>query len=394
MPKNLPDFQLIENDENLIAFYEQHKAVEWLAFDTEFVGEKRYVTTLCLIQVASIHGIFLIDPFNINDLSPFLKLIEEERIVKITHAGDNDYRLLYQQFNALPVNVFDTQIAAGFVGYNYPTSFARLVEGELGIRLKKGYAVTDWESRPLKPRQLGYAINDVIYLEELWNKLSAKLVSSKRKDWAVEEFRLLEGEEYYDKGPHSEALNSKLMHSLKRKERVFLIRLLEWRRSLAEKRNHSKEMVLSSKYIAQIVKGISSGKDALFQNRRLPGKVVERHGNTFESLYRQEVSDEERALLKRIPADVDEDPRETIVIEMLYQVIKYKCMEDEMSINLALPRNILKKIRTNDSDAYHLLGDSWRKEWLGVYFVDWLASAQSLDLELLDDKIVLIPRNN
>ena len=151
------------------------------------------------------------------------------------------------------------------------------------------------------------------------------------------EFRLLEGTGYYDKGPHSEALNSKLMHSLKRRERVFLIRLLEWRRSLAEKRNHSKEMVLSSKYIAQIVKGISSGKDALFQNRRLPSKVVERHGDIFESLYRQEISDEEQTLLKRIPAEIDEDPRETIVIEMLYQVIKYKCMEDEMSINLALP---------------------------------------------------------
>ena len=186
MPKNLPDFQLIENDENLIAFYEQHKAVEWIAFDTEFVGEKRYVTTLCLIQVASVHGIFLIDPFYVRDLSPFLKLIEDEGIVKITHAGDNDYRLLYQQFDVLPANVFDTQIAAGFVGYNYPTSFARLVEGELGIRLKKGYAVTDWESRPLKPRQLGYAINDVIYLEELWNKLSAKLVKSERKAWAEE----------------------------------------------------------------------------------------------------------------------------------------------------------------------------------------------------------------
>jgi ribonuclease D len=392
MPQNLPDFQLIENNEELISFYEQHKAVEWIAFDTEFVGEKRYVTTLCLIQVASVHGIFLIDPFNIRDLSPFIKLIEDAAIVKITHAGDNDYRLLFQQFDALPSTIFDTQIAAGFVGYNYPTSFARLVEGELGIRLKKGYAVTDWESRPLKPRQLGYAINDVIYLEDLWNKLSAKLEKNERQAWAEEEFSLLEKADYYDKGPHSEALNSKLMHSLKRRERVFLIRLLEWRRSLAEKRNHSKEMVLSSKYIAQIVKGISSGRDALFQNRRLPSKVVEKYGKILQSLYHQEISEEEQALLKRIPADVDEDPRETIVIEMLYQVIKYKCMEDEMSINLALPRNILKKIRTNDSDAYHLLGDGWRKEWLGVYFVDWLASAQSLDLELLDDKIVLIPK--
>jgi len=362
-----------------------------MAFDTEFVGEKRYMTTLCLIQVASEKGIFLIDPFRIKDLKPFLLLIESPDLIKITHAGDNDYRLLYNLYGITPRSVFDTQLAAGFVGYNYPTSFGKLVEGEVGIRLKKGYAVTDWEARPLGNRQLKYAINDVIHLEELWLSLSKKLDKWQRKAWAEQEFAELEAESYYKKHPHNEAINSKLMQALKKRDRIFLIRLLEWRRSLAEKRNHSKDMVLPSKHISHIVRGISSGKEALSHNRRIPNKMVSKYGDAFERMYQQPATDEELAVLTKIPEVVDEDPREKVVIEMLYQVIKYKCMEEEMSINMVLPRNILKQIRANDSDAYHLLGHGWRKDWLGSYFVDWLATAQSLDLQLLEDKIVLGP---
>jgi ribonuclease D len=392
MPNTLPEYELIEEQGALARFYELHKAASWIAFDTEFVGEKRYYTTLCLIQVASEKGVFLIDPFSVKDLSPFFSLITSPDIVKVTHAGDNDYRLLFNHYGLTPKNIFDTQVAAGFVGYNYPTSFGKLVEGELGVRLKKGYAVTDWESRPLKTRQLGYAINDVIYLEGLWQRLHEKLVARGREAWAKEEFSILESASFYERQPHAEAINSKLMHALKRKEKVFLIRLFEWRQKLAEKRNHSKDMVLASKYINQIVRGISSGKEALVQNRRIPSKLIARNGATFEELYHAEITEEEQELLKKIPSEVDEDPQEKVVIEMLYQVIKYKCMAEEMSINMVLPRNILKKIRANDNDAYHLLGDSWRKEWLGAYFVDWLANAKSLDLQLLEDKIVLIPK--
>lgn len=392
MPKELPPYELIEDDDSLVQFYEQHKDESWLAFDTEFIGEKRYVTSLCLIQVASDHGIFLIDPIKVYNLQPFLNLITDQKIIKITHAGDNDYRLLNTLYGIIPKNIFDTQIAAGFSGYNYPTSFGRLVEGELGVRLKKGYAVTDWESRPLKPRQMGYAIDDVLYLEKLWKKLTRKLEKRGRKEWVEEEFAILEGPAYYDKHPHSEAINNKLMHALKENQQVFLLRLLEWRRSLAEKRNHSKEMVLGNKYISHIVRGIPSGSDALIHNRRIPSKVVGKYGKVFESLYADPITEEEKEILKQIPTDSDEDPRETIIAEMLYQVIKYRCMQEEMSINMVLPRNMLKQIRSNDSNAYHLVGHGWRKDWLGAYFVDWLATAQSLDLQLLEDKIVLMPK--
>lgn len=385
------EYTLIEDANALDAFYRSHRQLSWIAFDTEFVGEKRYVTSLCLIQVYSEKGVFLIDPLRLKDIGPFLDLITNPAITKITHAGDNDYRLLNNLYGILPKNVFDTQVAAAFLGYKYPVSFRKLVEGELNKHLKKGYAVADWEGRPLQKKQIHYAIDDVKPLPGLWKSLSRKLEESNRMEWAMEEFAQLESAHYYEKDPHSEAINSNLMRSLNEKEQAFLLRLFEWRRQVAETRNHSKEMVLPSKYISHIVRGIPSGQEALRHNRRIPDKLVDRFGATFAELFTREISNEERRLLGRIPSEEEEDPKEETIVEMLYLVIKYKCLEQGISVNIALPRNAVKKIRAKEDDALSLLASGWRKEFLGAYFLDWLASATELDMELQPDRIILLP---
>ena len=389
----MEDYTLIETPDALDQFYEEHKGLDWLGFDTEFVGEKRYTTRLCLIQTISDKGLYLIDPIRLKErLGPFLRLIEDARIEKITHAGDNDYRLLYNLYGILPRNVFDTQVVGGFVGYKYPTSFRKLVEGELGKRLKKGYAVADWEARPLKDKPIKYALDDVIPLPGLWRSLKKKLKQRKRTHWAEEELRRLELESSYYKDPHHDALNSNLMHNLNTKEKAFLLRLYAWRDQLAKKRDHSKEMVLASKHIGHIVRGIPSGANALQQNRRIPNKLAQRYGKEFEALYKRDVSEEERHILARIPSEADISPKEQVLMELLYHVIKYRCLEEDMSINMVVPRNLLKTIRSGEETAKDAVGDGWRKEMLGAYFIEWLATAKDMNVQLADDKIVLIPR--
>lgn len=393
MSHSLPPYSLIETTEALEAFYHAHKDLEWMGFDTEFVGEKRFRTTLCLIQTISEKGLFLIDSIKLkDDLGPFLTLIQDAGIEKITHAGDNDYRLLYNLYGILPKNIFDTQIAAGFAGYNYPTSFRKLVEGETGRHLKKGYAVADWEKRPFDDKALKYALDDVLPLPELHKALRKKLEKRKRSHWAAEEFAQLEKEAYYYKDPHHDALNSNLMRSLKKKDRIFLLRLFAWRNATAERRDHSKEMVLPSKYISHIVRGISSGANALKQNRRIPDKLAKKYGDEFEKLYRKEATDEELEVLKRLPYESDTTPEEDVLMELLYHVIKYRCIQEEISINMVVPRQILKAIRSGEETARDAVGDGWRNEMLGAYFTEWLATATEMDVRLHDDRIELWPR--
>jgi ribonuclease D len=278
--------------------------------------------------------------------------------------------------------VFDTQIAAGLVGYRYPVALRKLVESELNGRMNKSYTVADWETRPFNHKQLRYALDDVLPLYDLWRALEDHLRRYGRTEWAREEFRQLEQEEFYARDPNKEALDSRLMHSLSSREQVFLIRLYDWRRQMAREKNYSKEMVLPNKLMGHIVRTIQSGKDALRNNRRIPDKLAERYGEAFEQLYSREITPEERRLLDRIAHDEAEDPREEILIEMLYLAIKYKCLEENVSPNLVLPRALLKKLRLSAGLVDEVLEESWRGQFLGEHFLNWLRKFDQLEIRM------------
>lgn len=382
-------FELITTKEGLEHFGQINADIEWMCFDSEFVGEKRFTTRLCLIQVATEHGLFLIDPFPLKNLGPFLKMIEDPNIIKITHAGENDYRLLYATHGTIPKNTFDTQIAAGFLGYRYPLAFKKLVETELKINLNKSFTVADWEARPFNQNQLKYAIQDIEPLYDLWKKQEADLNKQQRLHWAEEEFRTLEREAYYARDPHHEALNSDLMKSLNKRERLFLLRLFEWRRKTAEEKNYSKEMVLPSKFMSQIVRSMRSGRAGLRENRRIPDKFAGDLWPVMNELYIREISEDEKFLLRQVPTEDEENANEEILTEFLYLIIRHQCMQKGVSHALALPRNWFKKIKNDPGFAEEVFTQGWRKELFGSTFIRWLSQPDNLRIEIKPDVIEL-----
>lgn len=389
MSKWSEQYTFIETNAGMERFARENKKAKWLCFDTEFVGEKRFLTQLCLVQIVTEAGNYLIDPFKVDDLSSFLRLIEDPGVVVVTHAGDNDYRLLNQDYDTVPSNVFDTQLAAGFAGYRYPISFRHLVDQELGVSLNKGLTVVDWEKRPLGERYLSYAIFDVLPLPDLWRSLERKLAENGRLSWAKDEFRQWERRSYYEKDPHREAIKSNLIKSLKKREQIFLIRLFEWRRKRAESKDYSKEMVLPYKLMSQIVRSISSGKDGLLHNRRLPSKIAERYGAEFEDMYKRPATAEEISVLQQIPSHDNTDPQEELVLEFLYVLVKSKCLEMGLSTDLVLPRNILKRLKANPDYIEEELNMGWRKQFLGEDLLYWLSNSERLQFELKNDKVLL-----
>ncbi len=376
------EFQLVSTQTDLMAFAEAVQGCTWMAFDTEFIGEKRYYTLLCLIQVKCEAGIFLIDPLHIADLTPFLRLIEDPAICKITHAGDNDYRLLNMLYGTIPKQVFDTQIAAGFLGYRYPISFAKLVEEELGRPLAKGFGVTDWQQRPMKPNQLKYALEDVLYLKELHDRMIGKLEKNGRANWAAEECNEMASPDYYEKDPNYEFLHSRLVQTSRSKDQLFLLRLFEWRRQEAEQKNYSKEMILSSKIIGALTKAVRSGKEALYGDRRLPAKTIQRYGDHFLDLYQREATDTEKAILKSVPKTEREEEEDDMLLEFLYILMKYRCGEQDISHQLVMPRSALKRMKNDAQVRKSLLGSGWRRELMGDNFIHWLKDFDRLKLKI------------
>jgi ribonuclease D len=389
MSAEVQNYTIIETFEGLEAFYEENKSVEWLGFDTEFVGEKRYHTLLCLIQISTINGYFLIDPIKLKDVSLFLKLLEDPNIIKITHAGENDYRLIKKNYDVLPRNIFDIQVAAGFVGYKYPISFGKIVEKEAKVFLSKGYTVSDWESRPFNQKQLKYALDDVVYLKQIYDRLRAKLETLDRLEWVEEEFKKMETAEYYYIDPLREAFQNSLILGLSSKEQVFLIRIYEWRRSEAERKDYSKEMVLPAKYIGAIVRNVKSGKGSLLNHRRIPNKIIENNWDKFLEIYNRPITEEELALLENIPPPTNDYTQEDTLIEMLSLIIRYICDEKKIAPDLVIPRSGFKKMKGDSTFFDESYASGWRKKLLGETMINWLRNRGNLYLILEDDRFTL-----
>jgi ribonuclease D len=391
MQKELPTYTYVETDEDLIKICNELSKEDWLCFDTEFVGEKRFLTLLCLIQLSSSKGHFIVDPLAISDLSPFLRLIEDPSIQKITHAGENDFRLLYQNYGILPSNIFDTQLASAFVGYKHPVAFSKLLEAELSVKLSKGYTVTDWESRPINKKLIEYALNDVIYLKELADRLVDKLESKGRLSWVEEEMRKMELKDAYEKNVYAEVIKNSKIRSLRKKEQTFFLRITKWRYEQAKAKNYSKEMILSSTNMNHIVRAIHSGKEALKRNRRLKENFINKWADTFIDMYERPITEEEREVLNSIPKISKDNSQEDLVLEMLNLLIKYKCVEEQMAPSIVLPRTYIKQIKSNGEIPEEIL-NGWRGEYLGESLLNWIKNKDGIDVSFEADKLELRPR--
>jgi ribonuclease D len=153
------------------------------AIDTEFHRERTYYPKLALVQIGWGGRIVLIDPLAIDVRS--LRRLFASPSVAVFHAAQQDLDVLTHVCGAVPEFMFDTQIAAGFIGYSTP-SLASLLQGELNVAASKGDRLTDWLRRPLTAEQQQYAANDVAHLLELHDRLIASLVGRGRLEWAAE----------------------------------------------------------------------------------------------------------------------------------------------------------------------------------------------------------------
>lgn len=153
------------------------------AIDTEFHREKTYFPRLALVQIAWPGGLVLIDPLAI-DPQAFSRLFDSPALA-VAHAAQQDLDVLTHAVGAIPRHLFDTQVAAGFVGYGTP-SLVSLLQGELGVTPAKGDRLTDWLRRPLTDNQMSYAAADVASLLELHDVLVAQLTALGRLGWAEE----------------------------------------------------------------------------------------------------------------------------------------------------------------------------------------------------------------
>ena len=177
---------LVTTAPQLAAACARLRGAGWIALDTEFMRERTYYAKLCLVQIASADDVWLVDPLAV-DIAPLIDVLYQDDLLKVLHSARQDLELMYDLRGAPPPAVFDTQIAAGFVGYDDQIGYANLVEKIIGVKLDKTQTRTNWAARPLSAEQLRYAAADVTHLRTIYADLHSCLAAQGRLAWAQEE---------------------------------------------------------------------------------------------------------------------------------------------------------------------------------------------------------------
>jgi ribonuclease D len=256
----VPDYRIIDQAEELLPVVEALLAQPRYALDTEFHRERTYYPKAALVQIAWPGELVLIDPLAV-DLSPLREVMESDTLA-VLHAASQDLEVLELECGAVPQRLFDTQIAAGFLGMSTP-SLSSLHERELGVQLPKSNRLTDWLVRPLGEAQLDYAASDVAQLLEIHDRLVAQLEEKGRVPWADAECEIMRTRWRGPRDPDEAWRKIKEARHLKGKALTVVRAVAGWRERRAAEIDQPVRFVLSDIAVVGVAQAAPKDVEAL-----------------------------------------------------------------------------------------------------------------------------------
>jgi len=333
-----------------------------IAMDTEFVRTQTYFARLCLIQIATGSHLVYIDVLADLNTEAFRELLVSGKGLIVLHAAKQDLEAMYSTYGQLPEPVFDTQIAAGLLGYQTQIGYAGLVEELLGIRLKKGQTRTDWSRRPLTAAQTEYAIDDVLYLAELHSILRDRLEAAGRYTWALEDSHALTDPRLYDSRPEDAWQRLPGIAYMPVATQSRARQLATWRETQARKLDRPRQWILADKALLGIAETDPGSQKSLSQVSHLPAGVVRKQGEALLEVLRQANHD---VAHNRIEFSQQPKPRapDQKALKQLAEVVGSTADELGISAELLATRRDISALLRGHRDVRPLSG--WRKAIIG-----------------------------
>lgn len=242
--------------DELGAFCERAGRAGVIAVDTEFLRERTYHPRLCLVQVGTAFEVAAIDPIGLTDLSPLVALLEDPGITKVFHACTQDLEVLFDSLGCLPAPVFDTQVAAAFLGHRQQLGYGALVSAYCGVRLPKADSLTDWSRRPLDAEQLKYAEDDVYYLPQIYDRMIAELTRLDRLSWLEPEMEALIASARVQRDPLEAFRHLRRSSSLTRRQLAVAREVCAWRERAASRRDVPRKWLVSDEVLVEVCRRV------------------------------------------------------------------------------------------------------------------------------------------
>ena len=356
--------RLIEDTAALAAFCERQMRAEFVTVDTEFMRDRTYWPDLCLVQVAGPEEAAAIDPLSTGiDLAPLFELLATTSVLKVFHAARQDIEIFYKLMGAVPLPLFDTQVAAMVCGFGESASYETLAGKLAAARIDKSARFTDWSHRPLTERQIQYALSDVVPLRTVYEKLRERLHRNDRAGWLEEEMKILTDPATYTIDPRESWRRFKLRGG-SRRTLALLRELAAWREIAAQQRNLPRNRILRDEQVMEIAAHAPSTHADLARTRGLGKGFVEgRFGAEVLEVIRH-------ALALPENAHPEAPPRRDLpqglgpLVELLRVLLKHRCEEHGVAQKLVASAEDLELIAAEDAAEVPALS-GWRRELFG-----------------------------
>jgi ribonuclease D len=376
-----------EPDPSLHELAQGARAAGRFALDTEFIGEGRYRTLLCLVALATpqtpgmAERIELLDPLEKQlAAGPLAEILADPDVQVVVHAGRQDVALVRRRFSCEVRNVFDTQVAAGFAGLSAQSSYESLLAELLGVRIAKTASFTRWDTRPLTSEQRAYAREDVVHLLELADELERRLRELGRLDWAQEECAPLERSSD-ERDPQAIFERLPRVRSLSATARPVARELVEWRENTAARQDRPVQGVLGDPALMEIARRKPSSKAELEQIRGAGGGHVRRRAQELlDAVARgRQRPPEAPSQSARMPPP---KPGDAPLIALAEALVRAHAVNARIAYELIASRADLQAIVTSfqngedEPDVRTLRG--WRRELVGEELLRLLRGHLSL----------------
>lgn len=348
----------------LQAFCDKIKGQAFVAVDTEFMRETTYWPKLCLIQAAAPNAEAVIDPLADGlDLEPFLEILRDPSIEKVFHAARQDVEI-FNNLKAMPVPLFDTQVAGMAAGFGEQIAYDALVRQMLKIEIDKSSRFTDWARRPLTDAQLVYALGDVTHLAKLYPMLRSRLEKEGRLAWVVDEMRSLADPALYDVTPENAWKRLKPRRHTAKYLAVFKA-VAAWRERTAQIRDQPRGRILKDDAIDEVATQAPTDAEALDRLRSVPkGFSGSRFGPDLLAAVREALKDPEAYAPVIERTKHQPSPAAGAVVELLKVLLKARSEDAGVASKLIATMSDLEQI-ANDDNANSQALTGWRREAFG-----------------------------
>jgi ribonuclease D len=351
-----------------------------LALDTESDSLYHHFEKVCLVQVATDRGdAALVDSLAVRDLSPLGPVLADPAVEKILHGADYDVTTLKRDFDFRFANLFDTMIAAKFLGLP-GIGLAAVAETELGVTLSKANQKDDWSRRPLTPKQERYALADVEHLVALRGRLTAKLEALGRLGWVREECEAVAALQAAVRGRGPDAyMGIKGARRLKPRQLAALRELYAWREARAEETDRPAFKILGNESLRRLAERRPRTPPEL---RHVPGVLPRLRGQAEELL--AAVRRAEKLPENELPV-IPRSRRPLVLPEVAARVSRLKdwrretAAELKLEVSVVLPQRLIDRLAERVPRTRAELGEieglrRWRVEAFGAEMLAALAS--------------------